>query len=217
MNTLWHAIRVWRPLFGRAITTLYIDDSRIQVTTSIGKKVTKWAEASPGIELSKVATPDNHLEAARRIKELLSSVRAGTTNIVVGISGLHSMVRTVSLPQVPKEALEEAVTREAKRVLSVAMEEIYIAWQTSAQSKGRETVLLVATPRKVVDSLVDILRHAGIKPSVIELKPLALSRLMTVKTAALIDIERREFDIVIVREGVPQMVRTVTFPALGSR
>ncbi len=44
------------------------------------------------------------------------------------------------------------------------------------------------------------------------IKPLALTKALTVNTAILIDVQPAEFDIVIVSDGIPQPIRTVTLP-----
>ncbi len=45
-----------------------------------------------------------------------------------------------------------------------------------------------------------------------DVKPLALARLVKEPTAIVIDIQAREFDIVVMADGIPQPIRTVSFP-----
>ena len=71
---------------------------------------------------------------------------------------------------------------------------------------------LVAVPRHIADSLLDALNQVGLKPYLMDVKPLALARLVREPTAIIIDVQPREFDIVIMAEGIPQPIRTVPFP-----
>ena len=73
-------------------------------------------------------------------------------------------------------------------------------------------VLLVAIPRKSADALLKMLLQAKLKPHIVGIKPLALTRLVKETTAIIVDVQPTEFDIVIMVDGVPHPIRTVYFP-----
>ena len=101
--------------------------------------------------------------------------------------------------------------REARRVLPVPLEEIYISWQTIPASEGKMQVFLVAIPCQTADTLLKALHQAGLKPSFMDIKPLLLARAMKTTTGIIVDVQKTEFDIVIMVDGVPQPVRTISF------
>jgi len=108
--------------------------------------------------------------------------------------------------------LDEAVNREAKRVLPVSPEQLYISWQTiPAPEEGKIQVFLVAIPCETADALFKALHQAGLKPSFMDIKPLALARVVGEVTAVIVDVQTTEFDIVIMVDGVAQPVRTMPF------
>jgi hypothetical protein len=106
----------------------------------------------------------------------------------------------------------EAVTREARRVLPVPLDQLYLSWQPVPCSRGKIQVFFAAVPRKVVDSLVKTLHKAGLAPVRMTIKPLALTKLIPVNTAIILDVQPGEFDIIILSDGIAQPIRTVNFP-----
>jgi len=104
------------------------------------------------------------------------------------------------------------VMREARRALPIPLEQLYISWQTIPAPEGKSRVFLVAIPRQMADSLNKILRQVGLKPYLMGIKPIALTRLVKEATAIIIDVQPTEFDLVIMADGVPQPIRTISFP-----
>jgi len=111
--------------------------------------------------------------------------------------------------------LADAVIREAKRVLPVPLEQFYVSWQTIAEPEGKTQIFVIAIPRNTADALLRTLHQVGLKPYLMDLKPLALARVVKNATAVIVDIQPTEFDIVIMADGVPQPIRTVPFPSEG--
>jgi Tfp pilus assembly PilM family ATPase len=153
---------------------------------SQGQHIKKWADLKlePGLVKSSVVA--NEEEVAARIKLLLETQKVNTKKVSLGYSGLHSLTRPATLPQLPKAMLPEAVAREARRVLPVPLDQLYISWHTLPCPKGRVQVFIAATPRKIADSLVETLHAAGLEPRRMSIKPLLLTKAATVNTAILV-------------------------------
>jgi len=178
-----------------------------------GKQIKEWAELplEPGLVENTMVMKEG--EFADKIKQLLSVQKITTKKVVVAISGFHSLTRPITLPQLPKEMLAEAVEREAERALPVPLEQLYISWQTIPSPEEKTQVFLVAIPRETADALFKGLHKAGIGADLMNLKPLLLARMVTEATAIIVDVQTAEFDIVIMTEGVPQPIRTILFPS----
>jgi type IV pilus assembly protein PilM len=193
--------------------TLYIDDTSLRLLVTAGKKIKKWAELALDPDLVKGAV-QNEAEIATRIRQLFVAQKISDRRIIVGLSGLHALTRPITLPQLPGAMVGEAVIREAKRLLPVPPEQLYISWQIlPGDQKDKMQVFLTAVPRKTADALLRTLRQAGFDPYLMDVKPLALTRLVKEKTAIIVDVQPSEFDIVIMNEGIPQPVRTVPLPS----
>ena len=194
------------------IVTLHVDDTSIRLLVAHGKRVKKWAEVPLEPGLVKGGVVINEAEVASKIRQLLKAQKVRVKKVIVGLSGLHCLSRPLTFPQLPKAMLDEAVIREAKRVLPVPLEQLHILWQTIPAPQGKTQVYLIAVPRRTADAMVKMLHLAGLKPYLMDLKPLALARVAKEATAIIVNIEPTELDIVIMADGVPQPIRTVPLP-----
>jgi type IV pilus assembly protein PilM len=197
----------------KKIVTLYIDDTCLRLLVTRGKRIKNWADLplEPGLVKSGVVIKE--AEVAAKIKQLLQAQKVKAKKVIVGLSGLHCLTRPITLPQLPNAMLDEAVTREARRVLPVPLEQLFISWQIIPAPEGKTQVFLVAVPRKTADALFQMLRQAELKPYLMDLKPMVLARVVREETAIIVDIQPTEFDIVIMARGVPQPIRTMSLPS----
>lgn len=196
----------------RKITTLYINDTNIWLLEARGKRISKLASASLDMGLVDVSSKVRKSEISAKIKYLFKSQNIKSKKVIVGLSGLHCLSRPFTLPQLPRDMLDEAVIREAKRVLPMPPEQLHISWQIISATEGKMQAFMIAIPRQIADDLLKVLHEMGLKPYLMDIKPLALARLVKEATAIVVDIQSRDFDIVIMADGVPQPVRTVPFP-----
>ncbi|MFC2071713.1 PilN domain-containing protein [Chloroflexota bacterium] len=196
----------------KSIVTLYIDDSSLRLMITDGKRIQEWADLSLEPGLIQNTAVIKEAEVVAKIKQLFENRKVKDKKIMVGMSGFHCLTRPITLPQLPEAMLDEAVRREAARVLPVPLEQLYISWQTiPAPEEGKTQVFLVAIPCKMADDLFKALHQAGLQPSFLNLKPLLLARVVKEAVAVIVDVQTTEFDVVIVTDGVPQPVRTIPF------
>ena len=196
--------------------TIYIDNTSLRITETRGKRVKKLGELHLDLGQSKVNASIKETEVIAKIKQLLKSKKIKTKKVIVGLSGLHCLSRPITLPQLPKAMLEEAVMREAKRLLPVPLDQLYVSWQVVPCTEADKIrAFLVAIPCRIVDKLLKMLRQAGLKPYLMDVKPIALARVVKEATAIIVDVQPTEFDIVIMADGIPQPIRTIPFSGKG--
>ncbi len=193
----------------KKVTTLYIDDNSIRLMVTRGKRIIKLAEAPLDMSQAEISAKVREAELVTKIKHLLKTHKIKTKKVIIGLSGLHCLSRPVVLPQLPKSMLDEAMEREAKRIMPVPLEQLYISWQIISNADGKMQAFVVGIPRQIADALLGVMHQVGLKPYIMDVKPLALARLIKGTTAIVVDIQPREFDIVIVADGIPQPIRTV--------
>lgn len=191
--------------------SLYIDDTSLRLMVTQDQQIKRWAESSlePGLVDNNVVIGE--AEVTARIKQLFEGTKVKTKKIDLCLSGLRCLTRPITLPRLPKEMLDEAVTREAQRVVPVPVEELYISWQTIPTAPEQTRVFMVGIPRKTVDALFRVLQHAGVSPGFMEIKPLLLTRAVRETTAIIVDVQATEFDIVVMVDGIPQPIRSIRF------
>jgi len=194
------------------VVTLYIDDTSLRLLVARGKRVEKWARLplEPGLVRDGVVVDE--AKVATKIKELLNAQRVRTKNVIAGLSGLRCLTRPITLPQLPRAVLVEAIRQEAERIMPVPLEQLYLAWQIIPTPGAGMQVYLVALPRNAADAMVRTLRQAGVEPYLMDIKPLALAKAVREATAVIVDVQPTEFDIIIMVDGIPQPIRTLSLP-----
>ncbi|MEK7353244.1 MAG: PilN domain-containing protein [Chloroflexota bacterium] len=190
--------------------TLYIDDTSLRLMVTQGSQIKEWAESplEPGLVEDNVVIKE--AEVAARIKQLFEVQEVTSKQIALGLSG-RCFTRPIAFPKLPKEMLDEAVRREAPRVLPVPLEEIYLSWQTIPSSAEQTQVFIVGLPRTMVDTLFRVLQQAGLRVSFMETKPLLLTRIVKETAAIIVDVQAKEFDIAVMVGGIPHPVRSIRF------
>jgi type IV pilus assembly protein PilM len=195
--------------------SIYIDDTRVRVMVTRGRRITRLAGLPLESALAEVDSKEKEIELGRKIQRLLKTNKISARKIILGVSGLHCLTRPIALPELPKAMLNEAVLREARRILPMPLEQLYLSWQVISVAGGKTNIFLVALPRQMADMIIRVIGYAGCKPYLMDIKPLALARLSPEPTAIILDVQSNEFDIVMMVNGVPQPVRTIAFPQDG--
>jgi len=149
---------------------------------------------------------------AELVKELFAREKANTRKVIVAVSGHETLYRILTLPDVPEAVLPEAVRREAKRTIPTPLDQVYYSYQSIPAMKGERKVFLATFPRAPVDVLVRTLHQAGVRPCVMDLAPLAISRLPDVPRAIIVNSRLDHLEIVVVADRLPLVIRTVSLP-----
>ena len=193
------------------ITTLYIDGCSLRLAVSRGKKILEWVSSPLDKDLISNNQVNDEPGLASKIQSLLKEYKIHNGSVQVVLSGLHCISRPMTLPKLPSDMLDEAVKRESRRLLPVSLEQLYLTWQKIPSSDERIQIFVVAAPIATVDSVVNTLHRAGLKPTFVGIKPVLLAWLAKESDSIIIDVQTGEFDIVIKKHGVPQTIRTVAF------
>jgi hypothetical protein len=200
------------PFFNKKYTSLYIDDTGLKLLTVKGNQVTKWADLplEPGL------VKDGVIEApgvvSKKIKELLREHKVSRRKVIVGFSGIHCLSRVITLPKLSGAVLNEAIKREIEGELPIPLENLHLAWQIVGTSKKELKIFVITFARDIADSLILTLKQTGIKPYLMDLSPLAITRTSTQKTAAIVDTRSTGIDIVILVDGLPELIRSLPLP-----
>jgi len=193
-------------------TSIYIDDSAVWALVVRGKRPRKWGTMPLEAGLVKDGVILNEDAVAAKVRELWKTKGIGARRVIAGISGINCLHRLLTLPELPKNLLPEAVRHEAGRVLGVPLEQVYLSWQALPSLKGVSFINLAASPRNSVDALISVLRKAGLNPYLMDLRPVSLARTTTESRGIIIDLQPGSFDIVVMVEGIPEVMRSVSLP-----
>jgi len=192
--------------------SLFIEDNSIKLLVTHGRRVDKWAKLplEPGLVSDGLILDE--AQVADKLKQLFKQQKIATRTVTAGLSGLNSIFRLTSLPELPAEILPEAVEQEANRIVPVPIEQLYLSYQTIPAPAGETGIFLAAFPRNNADALLRTLSKAGIKASTMDLAPLALCRTVDAPEAIVIDVHSAGLDIAILVARVPQVIRSLSIP-----
>lgn len=196
----------------KKVTTLFIRDDAINLLVMRGERVEKWAvmPLEPGLVNQGLIIDEAQVIA--KLKELFKLQKMGMGRVIVGISGHNSVYRIITLPELPDAVLPEAVKREAKRVIPVPPEEVYLSYQPITTAAGEKLVFLAAFPRNIADMLYQTLHKAGLQPYIMDLAPLALCRAANQPRSMIVNARADHLDIMVIIDRIPQLIRRLSLP-----
>ena len=205
------------------VMTLYFKDTGIKLLIARGKKAEQWASVSlePGLVVGGVIV--NETKVADKVREIFATVKhsgftdfiTGKGKLIVGLSGRDSLYRVISLPILEKSLLPEAVKREAARVLPVALDQLYLAYQRIPGGETETRIFLAAFPKSSTDILLKTLRMAGIAPQILDLAPLALCLSVNEPMSIIADASLDTLNIMVMADRVPQVIRSISLQSEG--
>lgn len=196
----------------KKVTTLFIRDTGISLLVMKGSQVEKWATLPLDPGLVNQGLIADEAQVAEKIEQVFKETKAKKKKVITALSGHDSLYRIIALPELPDAVLPEAIRREARRAIPTPLEEVYFSYQRLPSSKGETRIFLVTFPRNLVDALVRTLRQAGVKPYVMDLAPLALSRIPNEPRAIIVNARLDHVDVIVLADRLPQVIRRVSLP-----
>ncbi|MCL6095326.1 MAG: type IV pilus assembly protein PilM [Actinobacteria bacterium] len=144
----------------------------------------------------------------------------------VGIAGLRAILRQLELPWIPDEEVPDAVRYQSEEVIPFPAEKTVLSTRvvedyTASDGSRMRRVLIAATHSDLIDSLLEALELARLKPVSIDLTSAALVRavvdplsdprfLEDDRPEAIVSVGAGLTVVVIHKKGRPEFVRTVT-------
>lgn len=125
-------------------------------------------------------------ETAEKVKELIKKdlkwgkITAKRVNLSIPESKIFT--RVMELPPLGEKELKEAVNWEVDQYIPTPLKELYVDWEIIGITKKGKTVLsqilVVAVPKKIVDSYLEMVYAVGLEPFNVEMNLAAVTRAM---------------------------------------
>lgn len=118
----------------------------------------------------------------KAIRELFAERLIGVINtrrVACTIPTAHTFSRPMTLPPMSHKQIEEAVHLEAEQYIPLPIDQLYIDYDISHQDKDGIDLLMVATPKTVVDSTINFLESMALEPISMEPTMNASARLFS--------------------------------------
>jgi hypothetical protein len=197
--------------FSRKNLTIHLEDREARALVMAGSGVARWASLSipPGVINGGVVADPKLL--AEVLRELLKQVQAGRRPLV-SLSGLHPVVRMLNLPPIKRDLIAEAIQGEMRRELPSPIEYYQISWIPVEVSKTETKLYVLAVPSSELESYMAAFKQARISPRSVTLEALAVASALDPGDAIIIGIKDTGFSIVVIRMGIPVIMRDSTYP-----
>ncbi len=199
----------------RDAVTIYIDDSAIRMLSVSGRRPRQWAIEPLEAGLVRDGFVVDEPAVAGRIRTLWAREQPGTQRVIAGISGINCLYRLLSLPELPKNLMQEAVRRE-KACPGRPLEQLYTSWQTMHGKPDETLVYVAAAARTTVDSIIRTLKKANLNPYMMDIAPLALARATAEPSALIVDLQPAGLDVIVKMGGMPEVIRSVSVSRASS-
>jgi len=123
---------------------------------------------------NKAATANLIKDACRKAKP--NSISAH--NIISALPETFVFSKTIQVPKMSEEEYSNAIPVEAAKYLPIPVEDVYLDFQILIvhPNEPMADILLVASPKKLVDEYVEVTKMAGFELVALETKPIAVGR-----------------------------------------
>jgi len=154
------------------------------------------------------------------IKECLAEGDISARDVVVMVSGPQAFIRRITMPPMPKEELDEVVPFEATKQVSFSVEQLEVDYIVVGEKEvggvTNQDILLVATPKEVVEQQKSIIRAAGLRTVAVTVAPMVLWKTFQLsrktyeeKVIALLDIGFERATISLLNNGILEFTRAI--------
>ncbi len=167
---------------------LDVGSTSIKLVTVDGKKVGTAVTANP---LGKVAVNGEveTIKLAEVIKKLFGDNKVGIKKARVVLSESLVFSRVIPMPVLSEAELASAIRYEAEQYIPVPLEEVELSYEVLYRPSTRQTtekmaVLLVASPHKELEALVEVFSTIGLEPESMEPELVAAARAVILNKAS---------------------------------
>ena len=195
-------------MFSKSVTTLNIETSGVKGLVLNGKTVEWWGSIPLEPNVVRDGTVLEQTALTDAVNSLFKAQKGKRDKIIVAIAGLHYTFRILNIPKGKASELAPNIRRAAEKEMPLALEELYLTWQLLSVKGNRQDVFVVGVPKEPIDLLIVALEKAKVKPYVLDLRALALARMVNCRNGVVLDLEPDSFGITVIAEGIPAIMRT---------
>jgi len=155
-------------------------------------------------------------ELATAIRKLVKEARVSSKEVNIALPEFQVYTRTVKYPLLTDSEIASAIEWEAEQYIPIPKKEAIIDHQVLERredaSPPQVLVLLVATPKQVVERYIKVIEMAGLRVNFVETELFSLVRALAPadKTVIIVDFGARSTDIAVAKNGVLYFTRSIT-------
>jgi len=101
--------------------------------------------------------------------------------IVLSVPEDKIFLRILDVPKMEDEEIPEAIKWGVEENIPISIDEVYYDWQIVHKEKENMKILVAASPKRVIDSLIDSFEEAGLHVCILEADSMATGRSLLAK------------------------------------
>ncbi len=165
-----------------------------------------------------IIKPDKLSEIIREVVAEAKPKRIKTKKVICSVPESRSFLRLISVPNMEKEELEEAIKWEIEANIPLSLDKVYYDWivvnDIFSDNKDENRVLILATAKKIIDQMLEIIDNSGLEAVGIESESVALVRSLydgkkNKKTVLFVELGQNKTTFVFAIKGVPCFTSSV--------
>jgi len=212
----------------------------------IGKKIQAFGLdiSDSSVKVAQLSTHNNHLQSAvfadvplldkvivnhmiineeRLAGTIMKAIQTAksikTKYVVCSVPEAKSFVRLVNIPKMPLSEIEGAIPFELEQDIPIPVDQVYLDWQILGETSENLQLLVTASSKDYIDSLVDTLHSIKLIPVAMEIGAQATARALIgadqqSKSVLIVDIGAQQTSFIIVDQGAP--LYTSSLPVAGN-
>ena len=148
------------------------------------------------------------------VRKLHKEAHIRGREVAVALPESLVFTRTIKFPPLTDQEIESAVKWEAEQYIPIPLSEAIVEHQIVERSEGSQggvTVLLVASPKALVEKYIKLISGAGLTTVGVETEALALSRALSPDTGTvlILDFGAQSSNFVIVKDAMVRFSRSI--------
>jgi len=153
------------------------------------------------------------------IRDLISTSKTKTKDVVTSVSGHAVIVKKISLPFMTETELEESIQWEAERYIPFDINDVNIDFQifgSTPENPEVMDVVLVAAKKDVINDYVSVIMESGLNPVIIDIDSFALENMLAMnydmgkeETIAIANVGASITNINIIRNNISSFTRDI--------
>jgi type IV pilus assembly protein PilM len=180
------------------------------------------------VSAGSVATPPKSLASnlpadqqalSQAIKQLIKQTNAKSRDVIIALPESLVFTRVIEVQQLSERELSSAIRWEAEQYVPLPLDQVNLDFTILRDShetgSGKMEVLLVASPKALIEKYLAILDHADLNTEVAETEIISASRALVrtvanVKTAMVVSLGAQTTDLAILRNGTIAFTRSIS-------
>ena len=137
------------------------------------------------------------------LRVAVGEMQPNIRNVLGVVPGYQTRMQNLILPKARGMDPAQIVPREAQRTMGISADTSYLAWQRLPDTLDNSQWMVLSATKRSVSTLTTTLLSAGLKLTVVELRPLALARAINKADAIIAWAAADGCEAIVVRDWLP--------------